>query len=179
MKPYNSWGNGSAMRVSPVGFAFESEDEVLKEAKKKLPKLPIITLKGSKAPRLYHWRFFWPVPEKARRPSKARSPIGLVIILTERLTISGRIIILMCRVRALFRSRLLPFWKGKILKIPSVKEYRLVVTAIPLHALQEGLPKRSIGIFRRKSYQTSEKDCPSRFCISSTNFVNDTGVNFF
>jgi len=52
MKPYNSWGNGSAMRVSPVGFAFESEDEVLKEAKKKLPKLPIITLKGSKAPRL-------------------------------------------------------------------------------------------------------------------------------
>ena len=30
----NSWGNGSAMRVSPVGFAFESEDEVLKEAKK-------------------------------------------------------------------------------------------------------------------------------------------------
>ena len=23
-KPYNSWGNGSAMRVSPVGFAFNS-----------------------------------------------------------------------------------------------------------------------------------------------------------
>ena len=22
LKPYNSWGNGSAMRVSPVGFAF-------------------------------------------------------------------------------------------------------------------------------------------------------------
>jgi ADP-ribosylglycohydrolase len=32
--PYNSWGNGSAMRVSPVGFAFDSADEVLKEAKK-------------------------------------------------------------------------------------------------------------------------------------------------
>jgi ADP-ribosylglycohydrolase len=27
--PYNSYGNGSAMRVSPVGFAFESIDEVL------------------------------------------------------------------------------------------------------------------------------------------------------
>ena len=25
-QPYNSWGNGSAMRVSPVGFAFDSED---------------------------------------------------------------------------------------------------------------------------------------------------------
>ena len=33
-KPYNSWGNGSAMRVSPVGFAFNSVDVVLHEAKK-------------------------------------------------------------------------------------------------------------------------------------------------
>jgi len=31
-KPYNSWGNGAAMRVSPVGFAFDSVDIVLKEA---------------------------------------------------------------------------------------------------------------------------------------------------
>jgi len=33
-KPYNSWGNGSAMRVSPVGFAFDDEDKVLEEAKR-------------------------------------------------------------------------------------------------------------------------------------------------
>ncbi len=32
--PYNSWGNGSAMRVSPVGFAFNSEEEVLRQARK-------------------------------------------------------------------------------------------------------------------------------------------------
>jgi ADP-ribosylglycohydrolase len=32
-KPYNSFGNGSAMRVSPVGFAFDSIDDVLQEAK--------------------------------------------------------------------------------------------------------------------------------------------------
>ena len=31
--PYNSWGNGSAMRVSPVGFAFTTEEEVLAQAK--------------------------------------------------------------------------------------------------------------------------------------------------
>jgi ADP-ribosylglycohydrolase len=30
--PYNSWGNGSAMRVSPVGFAFDSIEDVLREA---------------------------------------------------------------------------------------------------------------------------------------------------
>jgi ADP-ribosylglycohydrolase len=33
-KPYNSWGNGSAMRVSPVGFAFDTVEEVLAEAKR-------------------------------------------------------------------------------------------------------------------------------------------------
>jgi len=33
-QPYNSWGNGSAMRVSPVGFAFGTLDEVLEQAKR-------------------------------------------------------------------------------------------------------------------------------------------------
>ncbi len=33
-KPYNSFGNGSAMRVSPVGFAFENLEETLAEAKR-------------------------------------------------------------------------------------------------------------------------------------------------
>ena len=31
-QPYNSWGNGSAMRVSPVGFAFDTVEDVLREA---------------------------------------------------------------------------------------------------------------------------------------------------
>jgi len=33
-RPYNSWGNGSAMRVSAVGFAFSSEAEVLDQARR-------------------------------------------------------------------------------------------------------------------------------------------------
>jgi ADP-ribosylglycohydrolase len=33
-KPYNSWGNGSAMRVSPVGFAMPTLESVLEEAKR-------------------------------------------------------------------------------------------------------------------------------------------------
>jgi ADP-ribosylglycohydrolase len=32
-RPYNSWGNGSAMRVSPVAFAFPDEAEVLRQAR--------------------------------------------------------------------------------------------------------------------------------------------------
>ena len=33
-QPYGSWGNGSAMRVSPVGWAFDSTEQVLGEAEK-------------------------------------------------------------------------------------------------------------------------------------------------
>ena len=33
-QPYNSWGNGSAMRVSPVGWAFSAREDVLREARK-------------------------------------------------------------------------------------------------------------------------------------------------
>lgn len=31
-RPYGSWGNGSAMRVSPVGWAYDTEADVLREA---------------------------------------------------------------------------------------------------------------------------------------------------
>jgi len=34
LKPYGSYGNGSAMRVSSIGFAFSKLDEIMKEAKK-------------------------------------------------------------------------------------------------------------------------------------------------
>jgi ADP-ribosylglycohydrolase len=33
-QPYNSWGNGSAMRVSPVGFAFDAAEQVLAQAER-------------------------------------------------------------------------------------------------------------------------------------------------
>jgi ADP-ribosylglycohydrolase len=31
-RPYNSWGNGSAMRIAPVGWAFDTVEAVLEEA---------------------------------------------------------------------------------------------------------------------------------------------------
>ena len=33
-QPYNSWGNGSAMRVSPIGWVFSDLEQTLAEAKK-------------------------------------------------------------------------------------------------------------------------------------------------
>ncbi len=32
--PYNSWGNGAAMRVSPIGFAYDTAEHVLTEAER-------------------------------------------------------------------------------------------------------------------------------------------------
>jgi ADP-ribosylglycohydrolase len=33
-RPYNSWGNGSAMRVVPIGLAFDTVEDVLREAER-------------------------------------------------------------------------------------------------------------------------------------------------
>ena len=31
-QPYNSWGNGSAMRITPIGYAFDDIEKVIEEA---------------------------------------------------------------------------------------------------------------------------------------------------
>lgn len=58
-QPYNSFGNGSAMRVSPVAWAFDSLDEVLDEAEKTA--LPTHNhpegIKGAKAVAHAIWHF--------------------------------------------------------------------------------------------------------------------------
>jgi ADP-ribosylglycohydrolase len=33
LEPYNSWGNGAAMRISPVGFAYDTLEKVLEKAR--------------------------------------------------------------------------------------------------------------------------------------------------
>lgn len=54
---YNSWGNGAAMRISPVGYAFDSLDDVLKKPLN-IPKLHSITQKGLKVRVQRLQRFF-------------------------------------------------------------------------------------------------------------------------
>ncbi|WP_457558733.1 ADP-ribosylglycohydrolase family protein [Candidatus Harpocratesius sp.] len=50
-QPYNSWGNGSAMRVSPVGFFYSTEEEVIQVAEKtaKITHNHIEGIKGAQA----------------------------------------------------------------------------------------------------------------------------------
>lgn len=56
-EPYTSCGNGSAMRVGPVGWAFNTIEDVLEYANTR-QRVPIITLKVLRAHRLQRFVFF-------------------------------------------------------------------------------------------------------------------------
>jgi ADP-ribosylglycohydrolase len=58
-EPYNSWGNGAAMRVSPVGCARPTLEEVLQEAKRSAEVThdhPEGVRGRRRYPRLHRWR---------------------------------------------------------------------------------------------------------------------------
>ena len=61
-KPYGSFGNGSAMRVSAAGWLFDTLDKTLEMAK-------VTAEVTHKARRPRRQRFFWPVPATASRKS--------------------------------------------------------------------------------------------------------------
>lgn len=79
-KPYNSWGNGSAMRVSPVGWYFDSLEENNKTWRKRQLWLLIITLKESKELRLRHRLFIWQEKVNQKNISAVLSQIILAMI---------------------------------------------------------------------------------------------------
>jgi ADP-ribosylglycohydrolase len=70
--PYNSWGNGSAMRVSPIGWAFDPVAEVLAEAERSAA-VTHNHPEGSKGRRPPPWPSIWPAPATPKRPSNRKS----------------------------------------------------------------------------------------------------------
>lgn len=66
LRPYGSCGNGSAMRVGPVGWTFRTEEETLELHAYRLPARTIIP-KESRVPRLRHSASFWAGTGRARR----------------------------------------------------------------------------------------------------------------
>lgn len=79
-KPYNSWGNGSAMRVSPVGWYFDSLEETINVAEETAVVTHIITLKESKELRLRHRLFIWQEKVNQKNISAVLSQIILAMI---------------------------------------------------------------------------------------------------
>ena len=78
-EPYNSWGNGSAMRVSPVGFAFDSLDTVLLKARK-APKSLTTTKKEFAVHKQRQLRSFWLGTAAANPKSRTTSRHTLITI---------------------------------------------------------------------------------------------------
>ena len=78
-KPYNSWGNGSAMRVSPVGWYFDSLEETINVAEE----TAVVTHnhpEGSEELRLRHRLFIWQEKVNQKNISAVLSQIILAII---------------------------------------------------------------------------------------------------
>jgi len=73
---YGSWGNGAAMRVSPVGFALDSVDAVLAEAARSAAVTHDHPEGIKRAPRPRRSRCFSPAPMQTRKSSKPRSKAG-------------------------------------------------------------------------------------------------------
>ena len=71
-EPDNSFGNGSAMRVSPVGFAFGIVEEVLVQAARSAA-VTHDHPEGIKGARRRPWRFSWPGRGKTKKRSGGRA----------------------------------------------------------------------------------------------------------
>ncbi len=78
-RPYNSYGNGSAMRVSPVGWAFNSLDQVLREAEASAA-VTHNHPEGIKGRRLWRWRSSWLAAGLARQTSAVKPSSVLATI---------------------------------------------------------------------------------------------------
>ena len=76
-RPYNSFGNGSAMRVSPAGFAYNSLEAVLTQAHA-VPRSRTITPRVSRVPRPSRRPSSWPAPARVKNRSRItlRQPSG-------------------------------------------------------------------------------------------------------
>ena len=137
-QPYNSWGNGSAMRVSAVGWAFGSLEKTLQVAEETAavshnhPE----GIKGAQAVAAAIY---------LARTGKSKQAIREYIETTFLydlnffpVTRSGRTIALTQVVRELSRRRLSLFWKVRILKLQFVWSFLSVAIQTRWPALREG-----------------------------------------
>lgn len=103
-QPYGSFGNGSAMRVSPVGWAFDDLDRT-REVASGLQKLHIIIQKGLKGQNQQLQQYGWPETAHQSWKSKNLLKMSLTMIFQDIVMISGQDISLMYHAREAFRRR--------------------------------------------------------------------------
>ena len=150
-QPYNSFGNGSAMRVSPVGWAFNTVEEVLREAEASAA----VThnhpegIKGAQAVAL---AIFCARSTRARKMRfEKKLPNALAMTWPAAWMRSVQAIISMRPARRLSRRRSLPFWNLRILRMPFARPFRWAAMPIPWRPSLAPSPRPFTVVSRRRS----------------------------
>lgn len=127
--PYNSWGNGSAMRVSAVGWKFDSLEKTLEVAKE----TAIVShnhpegIKGAQATAA---AIYLARSGKSKQEIKQYIETVFSYDLDRTCDDFVRTILLMLVAREPFPKRSSPFWIVRISSMPSVWLFRWVAIAI-------------------------------------------------
>ena len=127
-EPYNSWGNGAAMRISAVGFAFNKLEEVLLRAAEYTAVTHNHT-KGTRARKPPRPRSFLPGQEAPRRTSSNISRKTSTTIYRAVSTRFAQPTGSTSHAKGPFLRRLCASWKQRLSKTQSETRYRLEETA--------------------------------------------------
>ena len=135
LAPYGSWGNGSAMRVSPVGFAFQTVDDVLDaaEASASATHNHEEGIRGASATAL---AVFLSKQGQGKDAIKVKSNFASATICPSVWIPSGRPIILMFHARGRFPSRFGHFWNRGATRTPFGTRSASAATATRLPPLR-------------------------------------------
>lgn len=136
-QPYNSWGNGSAMRVSAVGWAFGSLEKTLQVAEETAA-VSHNHPEGIKGAQAVAAVIYLARTGKSKQAIREYIETYFLYDLNFPVTRSGRTIALTQVVRELSRKRLSLFWKVRILKLQFVWPFLSVAIQTRWPALREG-----------------------------------------
>ena len=139
-KPYGSYGNGSAMRVSAVGWLYDSLERT-REVARATANVTHNHPEGIKGAEATASAIYMARNESSKEEIKEYIERGFITILIEHLMRSDRDIIWMRLVREQYRRQLLHFWNPKILRMPYGMQYHLVEILTRLVLLQAVLQK--------------------------------------
>ena len=116
--PYHSWGNGSAMRTSPIGFFFNERNEVL-DAARKYAAVTHDHPHGINGAQAWLYPFSWHATVPIKQRFARKSQVCSIMTSQCRLQSSAHPIALMYHARGLSRNPSLPSLNQQILRMQS------------------------------------------------------------
>lgn len=153
-KPYGSYGNGSAMRVSAAGWLYDSMERT-REVARATANVTHNHPEGIKGAEATASAIYMARNGSRKKRLKNILRGSFIIILIEHLMKSDRDIIWMRLVREQYQRQLLHFWNPKILRMPYGMQYHLVEILTHLALLQAVLQKHFME-FRLYWLQSAE-----------------------